>query len=741
MSHERVTPPLSKLTALSFSLQKLPFPAKSFEYIRMANLSLCIPYSEWLSVLMEVRRVLTNGGRLELIDDQMMFPYGEEPQVKEIASVPASAPTAAPLPSPETPEDDSTDSLDERVRSCRRASFFDFSSESEPEFDEADRDDDTETSSSTSTLVSDRGSLGFYDKVPSWKRCSGDSARSYGSTTSTTSTLNSEKRLSDGTQPLTITVTATSRPSELEPTISPSPTVTQATISALDESADPANLSQTPTVRGLKMHRETNSASSTKSASEAIVTWKHRKTSSSEIETIFEHVLIHNYGIHPRPSDFMVDSMSRVFGPGNAAKVKSFHIQLAPFDSPIGPGGALDPNATTEEQKVEKKQKKEKWDQKERRREQRKADKRNGPRDALEQSQPALVTVKAASRLGLVPTVPPSPPRRAYSESPANSESDSSSFKRSTHKKHPSADLPASHFPVVNAKAASRLGIPPTPPPVPPKSDAIKAAYIYPAKSEPKEVPRPIDATVRLIPPRQTSTAEDTFTSTSITPTNTFRGADQIERSTSGSSDSSAGSGSGSGSGGLSDIEISSGSSSDAYSEGGALFPQPHGLSAKAAGRLGISYSVLAAASAAHSRAAGVMSPVQSPGLLVWPSTYIPMTPAELEMHACKWVQTLLGCRHAMREFITGPFNGERLVDDDGFEEAIWQYEWYVRECVLSPVSKADFVAASVDLAFTGQTTIPSYLPTTTSQKDRDHVVQIRRVTRSLLRPCSVHLL
>jgi hypothetical protein len=52
------------------------------------------------------------------------------------------------------------------------------------------------------------------------------------------------------------------------------------------------------------------------------------------------------------------------------------------------------------------------------------------------------------------------------------------------------------------------------------------------------------------------------------------------------------------------------------------------------------------------------------------------MTPAELEMHACKWVQTLLGCRHAMREFITGPFNGEKLVDDDGFEEAIWDYEW-----------------------------------------------------------------
>ncbi|KAF9461506.1 hypothetical protein BDZ94DRAFT_808269 [Collybia nuda] len=63
----------------NFLRQKLPFPDKSFDFVRMANLTLCIPKVEWESVLLEVRRVLTVGGRLELIDDQIFFPYGKVP--------------------------------------------------------------------------------------------------------------------------------------------------------------------------------------------------------------------------------------------------------------------------------------------------------------------------------------------------------------------------------------------------------------------------------------------------------------------------------------------------------------------------------------------------------------------------------------------------------------------------------------------------------------------------------------
>lgn len=108
-------------------------------------------------------------------------------------------------------------------------------------------------------------------------------------------------------------------------------------------------------------------------------------------------------------------------------------------------------------------------------------------------------------------------------------------------------------------------------------------------------------------------------------------------------------------------------------------------LSAKAAGRLGISYSDLAAATIAlthqqPSASPSPSSPLQPPGLIVWPSTFIPLTPVEVEMHANKYVHTLLGCKPALAEFIAQftDEDGTRFVDDDEFHEVMWKYEWYV---------------------------------------------------------------
>lgn len=53
---------------------QLPFDDNSFDLVRMANLTLCVPKSKWTDVLFEVRRVLKIGGRLELIDDEIFFP-------------------------------------------------------------------------------------------------------------------------------------------------------------------------------------------------------------------------------------------------------------------------------------------------------------------------------------------------------------------------------------------------------------------------------------------------------------------------------------------------------------------------------------------------------------------------------------------------------------------------------------------------------------------------------------------
>ncbi|RPD57131.1 hypothetical protein L227DRAFT_587758 [Lentinus tigrinus ALCF2SS1-6] len=58
----------------NFVKYALPFPDNSFDLVRMANLTLCIPMNRWKFVLTEVRRVLRPSGRLELIDDDLFFP-------------------------------------------------------------------------------------------------------------------------------------------------------------------------------------------------------------------------------------------------------------------------------------------------------------------------------------------------------------------------------------------------------------------------------------------------------------------------------------------------------------------------------------------------------------------------------------------------------------------------------------------------------------------------------------------
>ncbi|KAI0347976.1 hypothetical protein BDW22DRAFT_1320462 [Trametopsis cervina] len=58
----------------NFLKQGLPFPAKSFDLVRMANLTLAIPQDRWSHVLKEVKRVLRPGGIVEIVDDEVFFP-------------------------------------------------------------------------------------------------------------------------------------------------------------------------------------------------------------------------------------------------------------------------------------------------------------------------------------------------------------------------------------------------------------------------------------------------------------------------------------------------------------------------------------------------------------------------------------------------------------------------------------------------------------------------------------------
>lgn len=62
-----------------------------------------------------------------------------------------------------------------------------------------------------------------------------------------------------------------------------------------------------------------------------------------------------------------------------------------------------------------------------------------------------------------------------------------------------------------------------------------------------------------------------------------------------------------------------------------------------------------------------------SPGLVMWPSTLIPLSHSELQAHALKHPRTLLSCKAALYEHAMESSDIE--TEDDMFREAVWDYE------------------------------------------------------------------
>lgn len=58
-----------------FLASPLPFPAETFDLVRISCLTYTIPYDKWEGVLRECGRVLSVGGRVEVVDDHVFFPY------------------------------------------------------------------------------------------------------------------------------------------------------------------------------------------------------------------------------------------------------------------------------------------------------------------------------------------------------------------------------------------------------------------------------------------------------------------------------------------------------------------------------------------------------------------------------------------------------------------------------------------------------------------------------------------
>ncbi|KAG5643138.1 hypothetical protein DXG03_001528 [Asterophora parasitica] len=507
-------------------LQPWPFHNKSFDLVRMCNLSLCIPYDKWEAVLAEAHRVLTIDGRLELIDDQIFFPYAPQPSTRS---------TSLSVYPPKPPV------------LTRGTSFFDMGDSEQSEED----DTDAESVKTESTLIND-----------------GDTSSS------------SHFRRSSGAPPS-----------------SPSASL-----------GDP----NTPT-----------SATSTNPPDTAWQSeWSIDAAASRDMETVFENMLNRKFGIHSRPSEFIVDLLQHVFG--NGEKMKSFHLKLAPKDAYLdfecitGPYGAEsgekeETGMSSESKKVghmiNEMAKRFNADVDKDREEKKRLKKLNKAltptAEAPDTRIPEGLSAKAAGRLGIREEIP-----KNVLRVPEN----------------------------VSAKAALRLGISmasereskgrkngkslcsPSPSPSPPSE----------AESEPSATPSPNPS-----PPA--ASAAPSAQDGSIGSVNESR------------------------------------------------------LSAKAAHRLGIPYSALpeAAASAKTRRPISSSStlvststgPTQSPGLIVWPSKFIPLSPTELEMHACKNVHTLVGCKPALTEYIATFVNqdGSRVETDEGVDQALWDYECFRR--------------------------------------------------------------
>ena len=65
------------------------------------------------------------------------------------------------------------------------------------------------------------------------------------------------------------------------------------------------------------------------------------------------------------------------------------------------------------------------------------------------------------------------------------------------------------------------------------------------------------------------------------------------------------------------------------------------------------------------------------PGLILWPSTFIPMDHTEVEIHASKHLRTLLSCKNFLAKHAIEVAEDER-VDEEFVSEALWEYERFV---------------------------------------------------------------
>ena len=66
--------------------------------------------------------------------------------------------------------------------------------------------------------------------------------------------------------------------------------------------------------------------------------WTHAHNTSEDLEALFEHMILHKFGINKNPNEFVLGLMNEVFG--HAREIKTMHLTLAPPKTGIDLGGS-----------------------------------------------------------------------------------------------------------------------------------------------------------------------------------------------------------------------------------------------------------------------------------------------------------------------------------------------------------------------------------------------------------------
>ncbi|KAF7966001.1 hypothetical protein HWV62_40505 [Athelia sp. TMB] len=604
----------------NFLKYPLPFADETFQLVRMANLSLAIPLDSWSFVISEVRRVLAPGGRLELIDDQIMFPYHHTATPILPPRLPSPSPSLSSLASPSVSiASDSTFHPHRRGRPRASSIPSEYSTASHAE---SIADSETSTihgyqadapqsqghkrASSDSYTVSQSARKSQYAPPPprgprprassipsaysraSWASCAESVAESITEsvTDSETSTIHGWHR-DDKYEPISDSDTAS--------------TYNQGGRSSLDT----PSLVDDASVRSC-------------SSSLASAEWQEKAESAKGLEIIFENMLSKHFNIDPQPLDVIDVTLTHVFGHANTDQIKNMHLALAPPEyQPAFPQN-LDSSRGATSPRI--------YD----------PDSRNTIQ-SLYLDDAALGDVitptSAKAKLDII-----SPKAAGLLGLSAGAEIDRGARSPSRLKTYPSMMWKGMKSP---AEKKSR-----------PTSSEIFAADT--TDSDGGKAARRLSGD---------SKQRDSWGSVKTT---------------------SSGSSSGSSLGEI--LHVPSPKPQQTRFErsaGDKTHAQNLSINAKAASRLGVEFSPA--------------DPKQSPGLILWPATFIPMEASELEMHACKHMHALLGCKAALLDYIETikDEQDQPYMSREEFDDLIWDYECFRRKrlCWSSEIPSSDIPA------------------------------------------------